>query len=189
MDEQSKRKSEPRYEVREVVGVFDNLASLQSAIDDLLTDGFDRSEISLLEEDKVVRTTRGSERADELEDDTRAPRLPYIESESLNEGKAALVGGLFYIGAIVGAGALTAASGFFSSPIVTGAVTGGLAGVVGFALALFIGNRQAKWARAQLERGGLLLWARTWTEEREREATSVMQRNGGHHVHVHAVSI
>ena len=95
----------------------------------------------------------------------------------------------FTFGAIVGAGRAHGGQQLFSSPIVTGAVTGGLAGVVGFALALFIGNRQAKWARAQLERGGLLLWARTWTEEREREATSVMQRNGGHHVHVHAVSI
>ncbi len=189
MDKESGSIREPRDQVREVVGVFDNLASLQSAIDDLLTDGFDRSEISLLEEDNIVRSTRGSERADELEDDTRTPRLPYIESESLNEGKAAIVGGLFYIGAIVGAGVLTAASGLFSSPIVTGAVTGGLAGIFGFALALFIGRRQAKWARAQLERGGLLLWARTWTEEREREAMSVMQRNGGRHVHVHAVPV
>ena len=89
---------QPTKEIHEVVGVFDNLAALQSAIDQLLTDGFDRSEISVLAEEKTVAPNRGYRRAVELEDDDRAPRLPYIESESLTEGKASLVGGLFYIG-------------------------------------------------------------------------------------------
>lgn len=182
----SSNSGEQRKEVREVVGVFDNLSALQSAIDELMTDGFDRSEISLLAEDKDVRAKRGSERAIELEDDVRAPRLHYIESESLSEGKAIIVGGLFYVGAFIGAGAL--AGNVFSSPILAGAVTGGLAGLAGVALTKFIGDRQVKWARAQLERGGLLLWARTWTAEREREAIAVMERNGGHHVHVHAIA-
>ena len=114
-------------------------------------------------------------------------RLPYIESESLTEGKASLVGGLFYIGAFVGAGALTAAGGILASPIVAGVLTGSVAGLAGLALSKLISDRQVKWMQSQLERGGLLLWARTWTEEREREAISVMQRNGGHDVHVHAV--
>lgn len=187
MDAENKIMEERRKEVREVVGVFDDLDSLQSAIDDLMTDGFDRSEISVLAEDEIVRAKRGDERAVELEDDDRAPRLPYIESESLSEGKAMLVGGLFYIGAFAGAGAL--AGNVFASPIVAGAVTGGLAGLAGFALSKLIGERQVKWARAQLERGGLLLWARAWTPEREREAISVMKRNGGRHVHVHAATV
>jgi hypothetical protein len=183
MDVENKALEERRREVREVVGVFDDLNALQSAIDALMTDGFDRSEISLLAEDREVRAKRGAEGAVELEDDERAPRLHYIESESLSEGKAMLVGGLFYVGAFVGAGALTGI--VFVNPIVAGAVTGALAGLGGFALSKLISNRQVKWARAQLERGGLLLWARTWTPEREREAIAVMKRHGGRHVHVH----
>lgn len=186
MDAENSNMRERRREVREVVGVFDDLDSLQSAIDDLMTDGFDRSEISLLAEDQDVRAKRGAEPAVELEDDDRAPRLHYIESESLSEGKAVLVGGLFYVGAFIGAGALTGVA--FASPIVSGAVTGALAGLAGLALSKLISDRQVKWARAQLERGGLLLWARAWTPEREREAISVMKRNGGHHVHVHAAA-
>jgi hypothetical protein len=181
------REQRPK-EIREVVGVFDNLTTLQSAIDELLTDGFDRSEISLLAEEKVVIPKRGSRRAVELEDDDSAPRLPYIESESLSEGKATLIGGLFYIGAFVGAGALTAAGGILASPIVAGALTGGVAGLAGLALSKLISDRQVKWMQSQLEKGGLLLWARAWSEEREREAISVMQRNGGHDVHVHATT-
>ncbi|HYA81293.1 MAG TPA: hypothetical protein VED87_10220 [Methylocystis sp.] len=189
MDEEVSGKEERRNEVREVVGVFNDLASLQSAIDDLLTDGFDRSEISLLAEDKDVREKAGAKRAVELEDDSRTPRLHYIEAESLALGKVSLVAGLFYIGAFMGAGALTAGSGIFASPLVAGAATGGLAGLAGLVLAQFIGRRQTNWARAQLERGGLLLWARTWTEEREREAVAIMQRNGGHDVHVHTATV
>jgi hypothetical protein len=176
-------------EIREVVGVFRSVDSLQAAIDGLLVSGFDRSEISLLDEDEVVRATRGSEGSIELEDDNGAPRSSYIETESLSEGKAALVGGLFYIGALMGAGAWSMSSGFFSSPIVAGAVTGAIAGFAGLGLAMLIGKRQAKWARAQVERGGLLLWVRTWTEQRERQAVSLMQQYGGHHVHVHAVAV
>lgn len=190
MDAQNRdTREQPTKEIREVVGVFDDLVALQSAIDQLLTDGFDRSEISLLAEEKTVVPKRGHQRAVELEDDDRAPRLPYIESESLTEGKASLVGGLFYIGAFVGAGALTAAGGILASPIVAGVLTGSVAGLAGLALSKLISDRQVKWMQSQLERGGLLLWARTWTEEREREAISVMQRNGGHDVHVHAVMI
>jgi len=177
-----------RGEIREVVGVFGSVDALQSTIDGLLVSGFDRSEISLLGEDDVVRSSRGAEGAVELEDDTRAPRLNYIESESLSEGKAALVGVLFYIGALTGAGALTVGSGFFASPIAAGAVTGALAGLAGLAVALLIGKRQTRWARAQIDRGGLLLWVRAWTEQRERQAMSLMQQNGGHHVHVHSVT-
>ena len=110
-----------------------------------------------------------------------------IESELLTEGKASLVGGLFYIGAFVGAGALTAAGGILASPIVAGVLTGSVAGLAGLALSKLIGDRRVKWMQSQLERGGLLLWARTRTEEREREAISVIQRNGGHDVDVHEV--
>jgi VIT1/CCC1 family predicted Fe2+/Mn2+ transporter len=190
MDAQERDTQEQRTkQIREVVGVFDNLATLQSAIDELLTDGFDRSDISLLAEEKAVAPKSGSRRAVELEDDERAPRLPYIESESLSEGKASLIGGLFYIGAFVGAGALTAAGGILASPIVAGALTGSVAGLAGLVLSKLIGDRQVKWMVSQLEKGGLLLWARTWTEEREREAVSIMQRNGGHDVHIHAVTV
>ncbi|HYA81127.1 MAG TPA: hypothetical protein VED87_09380, partial [Methylocystis sp.] len=171
-----------------VVGVFDTLDTVQSAIDDLLSDGFDRSEISLLGEDDAVRARNASGRVIDLEDDDRAPRLPYIDPESLNEGKASIIAVLFYVGAFVGAGVLTAASGVFANPIVGGALGGGLAGLVGVVISRYIHRRQRGWLEAQLKRGGLVLWARVWNPEREREAITVMERNGGHHVHVHNVT-
>ncbi len=41
-------------QVREVVGVFGDAATLQEAIDELLASGFDQSEISLLASEQAV---------------------------------------------------------------------------------------------------------------------------------------
>ena len=171
--------------VREVVGLFSTLDSLQSAIDELLTSGFDRSDITLLAEEHVVREKVGGKSATEIED-SPAPRTPYIESESLNEGKASLLGLFFYVGAIFGASALWAAERGFAESIFGGVFTGVVAALAGVAIIKSIGKRQAKWVQDQLQRGGLLLWARAWDQQRERAAIDIMERNGGHDVHAHA---
>ncbi|HYA81163.1 MAG TPA: general stress protein, partial [Methylocystis sp.] len=62
MSATSSEPREQRKEIHEVVGVFDTLDTVQSAIDDLLSDGFDRSEISLLGEDDAVRARNASGR-------------------------------------------------------------------------------------------------------------------------------
>ena len=59
MDAKRATTAEERHELREVVGLFDTVDTLQSAIDDLLTGGFDRSEISLLAEADKVRQKLG----------------------------------------------------------------------------------------------------------------------------------
>lgn len=179
---------EERREFREVVGLFDTVDSLQSAIDDLLTHGFDRSEISLLAEEEATREKVGAKRSIELEDNPKTPRIPYLEAESLNEGKASLVGLLFYVGAVVGAIVVWTTRGAFAESIFAGVLTGLVAALIGIGVTKLIGGRQRNWARSQLERGGLLLWARTFTDERERAAIDAMQRNGGHDVHVHTAA-
>jgi hypothetical protein len=178
---------EERHELREVVGLFDTVDKLQSAIDDLLTGGFDRSEISLLaEEDKVQEKLGDADvSAGELEDSPRAPRTPYIDSESLNIGKASIVGVLFYVGVIIGAGVSLAWSLSLPSAIAIGLLTGGGGGLLGLMISKLVGDRQTKWAQSQLKHGGLLLWARVWNDERERAAMEIMQRHGGRDVHAH----
>ncbi len=178
---------EEQHELREVVGVFDAVDKLQSAIDDLLTGGFDRSEISLLAEEDKVRQKLGEKEmsAGELEDSPAAPRTPYIDSESLNIGKASIVGVLFYVGVIVGAGLALAFDLSLTSAIAIGLLTGGAAGVVGLLVSKLVEDRQTNWAQSQLKHGGLLLWARVWNAERERAAIEIMLRHGGRDVHAH----
>lgn len=177
-------------EVHEVVAVFDSADTLQSAIDDLMVNGFDRAEISLLADEAAVLEKLGPEhiRASELQDSDAAPRTEYVEPESMNEAKASIIGGLFYVGAITGAGAVMAAGGALAAAIAAAALGGGGGGLIGVALARLIGDNEAREVQEQLKNGGLLLWARAWTPEKERDAMAIMTRNGGRDVHAHTAA-
>jgi hypothetical protein len=178
---------EKHGEVREVVGVFENVEKLQSAIDDLLLDGFDHSTISLLANESTVREKLGEDRipAERLEDNPSAPRREYVSPEARNEAKAALIGGLFYLGAAGGAFATLASGGAFASALAAAAVAGGGGGLLGATLASLLGAREAAWTKEQLSHGGILLWARAWDMDREKKAIEIMQKNGGRDVHAH----
>lgn len=190
METQAALTPEQRGQVREVVGVFDDLEKLQSAIDDLLTDGFDQTTISLLAPEKAVREKLGSEPAPaaELEDNPAAPRGVYIDPEARNEAKAGLIGALIYIGAVGGAGMVMAAGGALGAAIAAALVLGGGGGLIGATLAQLVGAREAKWLKEQMSHGGLLLWARVWDDAREKAAIGIMERNGGHDVHAHTAA-
>lgn len=190
METQQPLTPEQRGEVREVVAVFDNLDALQSAIDDLLTDGFDQSTISLLADEATVRETLGVERmpAEALEDNPAAPRGEYVDPEARNQAKAGLVGALMYIGAIGGAGAVMAAGGALGAVIAAALVAGGGGGLIGATLAQIVGAREAAWLKDQMQHGGLLLWARVWDDAREKTAIAIMRKNGGRDVHAHTAA-
>ncbi|CAJ0860896.1 hypothetical protein AMST5_01345 [freshwater sediment metagenome] len=190
METQQALTPEQRGQVREVVGVFDNLDKLQSAIDDLLTDGFDQTTISLLAPEKVVRQKLGDKQvlAEALEDNPSAPRGVYIDPEARNEAKAGLIGALIYIGAVGGAGMVMAAGGALGAAIAAALVLGGGGGLIGATLAQLVGAREAKWLKEQMSHGGLLLWARVWDDAKEKTAISIMQRNGGQDVHAHTAA-
>jgi hypothetical protein len=190
METQKPLTAEQRGEVREVVGVFDNLDQMQSAIDDLLTDGFDQTTISVLAPQTVVREALGDQSlsASALSASPRAPHGTYIDPEARNEAKAGIIGALFYIGAVGGAGVAMAAGGTLGAGIAAALVLGGGGGLIGATLAQLVGSAEARWVKAQLEHGGMLLWARAWDEDKERTAIDVMQRNGGHDVHAHTAA-
>jgi hypothetical protein len=190
MEQQKPLTPEQRGEVREVVGVFDDLEGLQSAIDDLLTDGFDQATISVLAPETVVREAVGDESvsAENLRGDPATPRGAYIDPEARNEAKAGLIGALFYIGAIGGAGMALAAGGTLGAAVAAALALGGGGGVIGATLAQLIGSAEATWVKAQMSHGGLLLWARVWDDAKEKAAIDIMQKNGGQDVHAHSTA-
>ncbi len=190
METQKPLTAEQRGEMREVVGVFDNLDKLQSAIDDLLTDGFDQTTISVLAPQTVVREAVGDESVttEKLHGDPKAPHGAYIDPEARNEAKAGLIGALFYIGAIGGAGMALAAGGTLGAAIAAALALGGGGGLIGATLAQLIGSAEATWVKAQMSHGGLLLWARVWDEAKEKTAISIMEKNGGRDVHAQTAS-
>lgn len=171
----------------EVVGIFDRPADLHAAIDDLMLSGFDRSQLSLLADEKTVEEKLGYRysRAEELADDPRAPRAAYVEDESRGGLEGSLVGVLTYVGATAAAGAVVASGGTIAALIGAAVVAGGTGGVLGTLLAKWVGNHHADYLQDQIDRGGLLLWVRARDDENERRAREILRARSGNDVHTH----
>ena len=181
--------NEENDKVREAVGVFDTPETLQEAIDDLMSSGFDRADLSFLAAEKTVeeKLEHKYRKVAELEDDATVPRCCYVSTESVGDAEGGVIGGLMYIGATAAAGAIVATGGTLAAAIAAAALAGGAGGVIGSILAKWIGDHHARHLQEQLEHGGLLLWARTWNAEEEKRAVEILAKHSGRDVHVHAV--
>jgi hypothetical protein len=171
----------------EAVGVFSDADTLQEAIDELLSAGFDRADLSLLASEHAVVEKLGHRyrKVAELEDDTAIPRQAYVSPESVGDAQGGLIGALMYVGAGAAAGAIVASGGALAAAIAGAALAGGAGGVIGGLLARWLGKHQAHHVQEQLEHGGLLLWVHTRDKAHERRAVEVLKRHSGRDVHVH----
>jgi hypothetical protein len=178
---------QPGESVREAVGVFKTAAPLQDAIDELMSSGFDRAEISLLAAEKTVEEKLGHKyrKVAELEDDVKVPRTCYVSTESIGDAEGGLIGGLMYVGAMAALGAIFASGGTLALAIAGAAAAGGAGGLIGAVLAKLVGDHHARHIQEQLDHGGLLLWVRTWNKEDEGRAVSILKKHSGVDVHVH----
>jgi hypothetical protein len=80
--------------VREAVGIFNTSETFQAAIDELMSSGFDRAELSLLAAKKAVEEKFGHKykKVAELEDDPAARRTSHVSLESGGTLAAAIAG-------------------------------------------------------------------------------------------------
>jgi len=78
--------------LREAVGAFIDVDALETAVQDLLTCGFDRSEVSLLASDDTVKRKLGRYYPDlrAAEDDPDVPRRGFPNVEARMQGRGAL---------------------------------------------------------------------------------------------------
>jgi hypothetical protein len=180
----------PSPTLREAVAVFHDPEALQGAIDELLSSGFDRAELSLLASEQAIETKLGHSyrKVAELEDDPRVPRTAYVSVESIGDAEGGLIGGLMYIGAVAAASGVVASGGTLAGAFLAAAMAGIGGGLIGSGLALFVGQHHAEYLQRQLERGGLLLWVRTRDPEHERRASQILQLHSGSDVHIHELS-
>ena len=174
-------------EVREAVGVFSDAKAFQDAIDDFLSSGFDRAELSLLAARHTVVEKLGHRyrTVAELEDNPAVPRCSYISTEDIGDAEGGLIGGLLYLGAA--AGSFIASGGALVPAIAAATVGGGVGGLIGSVLAKLVGDRHARHLQEQLDQGGLLLWVRTRDAGREKRAVDILAKHSGRDVHVHAL--
>jgi hypothetical protein len=175
--------------VREAVGVFNHPKDLQEAIDQLLSSGFDRAELSLLAGEHAVEEKLGHRyvKVSTLADDSTVLRAAYVSTEAIGDAQGGLIGGLMYVGAVAAAGAIVASGGTIAAAITAAAMAGGAGGLIGTFLAKLVGDHHAQYLQRQLDRGGLLLWVRTWHAEDERRAIEILRNHSGGDVHVHAL--
>ncbi|HSG35727.1 MAG TPA: hypothetical protein VLA37_14445, partial [Sphingomonadaceae bacterium] len=99
--------------VREAVTAFDTLESFEAAVDELLSNGFDRAELSLIARDDAVIEKLGHiyRRAEEVEDDPSVPRKAFVSEEAIGDGEGALMGALMYVPAVIAGGVIVASGG------------------------------------------------------------------------------
>jgi hypothetical protein len=171
---------------REAVGIFHDAEVFQAAIDDLLSSGFDRADLSLLASERAVQQKLGHRyrRAAAAAGDLDAPRVAYVSTEAIGDAEGVLVGGLLYVGAVIAAGAVVASGGTLAAALAAAALAGGGGGLFGAVLAERVGRHHAHYLQEQLERGGLLLWVATSSSEHERLALEILGRHAADCVHL-----
>lgn len=172
-------------EIREAVGIFDTEEALQAAIDDLLSHGFDRAEISVLAPVTAVEEKLGHhfQAVQEIEDDQGILTKNYIPMETIGDAQGAVIGSLMYVGAF--AGIVLVASGGALAAALAALALGGSGTAIGIALSRFMKQHHADYIAEQLEKGGLLLWVRTWDQKDEEKAVKLLSAHSGHDVHIH----
>ena len=174
--------------VREAVAVFDDVSSLEAAVEDLRAAGFAEEAISLLAGQDAVEKKLGRmyQRVEELEDDPRAPRTAFVSEKNLGERENRVVGSLTVLPTVIAAGTVVASTGAVAAAIVGTAIAGAALGTV---LTHWMDQRHADRLQEQLDRGGVLLWVRTPSEEEERKAVEILTRYSAHDVHIHEIPV
>jgi hypothetical protein len=172
----------------EAVALFHDVKSLQAAIDELLTSGFDQGCLSVLGNEKAIEDKLGHSYGStrDLEDNPNVPRATWVPDESI-VAEAACIGTPAYLSAIIGSLMVFASGGTLLGGVAIAAVAGGAGATVGTALAGIVGHEHAKHLNENLNRGGLLLWVRTRDVEAEKKALDVLRRHSGQDVHLHPV--
>ncbi len=174
--------------LREAVGLFHDATALRSAADQLMLNGFDRADLSILASEHAVRNklhaVYGSAT---LEDDPQVPTVAYFSGDSLTELKAALIGIPLFFGAISASGALIANHASTASALMAAIVAGALSGCVGAVAAWWLTRHHDTYLDSQLRQGGLLLWVRTVDAAHEQRACNILVEAAAEHVHVHDI--
>jgi hypothetical protein len=176
---------------REAVGIFHDPEALQSAIDELLSSGFHRAELSLLASELAVQEKLGHRftKVDGLADDVTVPRSAYVATEDIGDAEGGIIGGLVYVGATVAAGAVVASGGTLLAVIASAVLLGGAGGLIGSVLAKMLGDHHARHLEEQIDRGGLLLWVRVWDAAKEERAVGILKKFSAEQVHIHGLPL
>lgn len=173
----------------EAVGLFDDPRAMERAVEELLTEGFEQYDVSVLGSERAIRehlSQRDTDTAD-LADDPQAPRGAYPNPEARTEGRGAIASMLGYAGAVTAAGVVIATGGAAIPAVATALLAGGGAAAAGFGLGKVLDSRFVDHFENQVRQGGIVVWVRVSDPAHEATATRILSDHGAHDVHVHTL--
>jgi hypothetical protein len=178
---------EAAIEVPEAVGVFDSYDAFQAAMYDLLIAGFSRFDISVVASQEVLEEKLGKRfwTSDELADDPEAPRSYFVSEEAMGELEGGLVGGFFFVASYFALAAMLTPLGALGASVAAVGIAGAPAAALGAWLARRVAKHHSEYYANQIRHGGLLIWVRIRSPEKERLAVEIMEGHSGKDVHVH----
>ncbi len=178
-------------DIPEAVGVFDSFETLQEAFYDLRKAGFSRYDISLLGHEKALKEKLGDtySRVEDMEDDPDVPRAAFVSEEAMGEMEGMIIGGAFFIPTYIAMAAAAAAGGAIAATAAAVGIVGIPAAVIGVLLARRADKHHRDFYADQVERGGILLWVRVNSKEKEHKAVEILTSHTGKDVHVHDWSL
>jgi hypothetical protein len=187
----SNHASRDRIKVREVTGVLPTREALDIAINALLLAGFDRADIDLMASVDAVAQKLGGlyAPAHELADLPEVPRQAFKAREDVSGPLVSAAALLTYIGATAAALGVVASGGALALAVTAAAAGGTAAGGIGVLLAHSLGRKEARELEDQMALGGLVLWVRVRSPEREEKAQQILREHGAKAVRVHEIEI
>ena len=170
----------------EAVGIFHSAQDLQAAVDDLLTQGFNRMELSILASERAIedKLHEAYVPARDLEDRVAVPTTAFVATESIGDAMGAVIGVLVYVPAMIGAAAVVASGGALAAAVTAALIAGGVGGSLGSVMAGMIGKAHSDEIEKHLLAGGLLLWVRTRDKQHEERALGILKGHNAEGVHL-----
>jgi len=177
--------------VREAVGVFFDARHMREAIKDLLSSGFDRTELGLLTDENTVKQSLGDlyTQINQFSDDPDAPRTAFVEKESSADLMHGSLGALSFAAVTVAGGAIVATAGVLAGGVMAAVAGAAAVGAISAVLGALIGENDAEHLEEQINEGHMLLFVRTHSAAEEKHAVDVLSRHSGYDVRVYTVPV
>ena len=177
--------------VREVAGVVRTPEVLEKVVDALELAGFDRADIDVMADVETIRKRFGTVfvPVEEFADVPGAPRRAFVHRDDISSGLSTAFGVLFSIGSAVATLGVVASGGGLAAALAAAAAAGTASGGLGALAARYLGKERAKLIETMIMEGGLVVWVRVRSEERERLAEAIMRDGGAEAVRVHEIAL
>ena len=180
-----------RMRVREATGVFRSRGDLEAAVSALLLAGFDRADIDIIADADTVRQRLRTIHVarEELADVPYVPRRAFMAREDLALAVAGIAGILIYLGATLTALGVISSGGALGWATAAAVVIAAAGGIGASVITRFLERQQLEELVAAALTGGLILWVRVRSLEREERAVRILREHGGEAVRLHEVDI